>query len=134
MTFDQALGILKIAASAISAATGLGKLYNWLRDKAAKPSADPNLVAALAALAPGASADEITQVVESFFLAEGGNVSIAAGDNGGGSIYMEAPTIVGGSGSARGGGVSIRGGDGGKHGSGGDMTIIGGTIKGGDAL
>ena len=86
----------------------------------------------LRALPTNASAEAIIRALTP--LHSGGNVAVRAGSDGEiGNLYARDADIAAGNGPLRGGDVTISAGDGGLHGSGGDMTIIGGTIKAGDA-
>lgn len=133
MQIDDVLNLLKGLGSIGSIGIAASKLFAWLRGKTSKGNVDPTVQATLDKLPITASAQDVLDALLPLYRAEGGNVSISAGNDGGGNIRMDNPTVMGGAGVIRGGSVSILGGDGGPNGNGGDITIIGGTIKGGDA-
>lgn len=128
-------GVLAILAP-IAAAARIGSavvgVYKWLKGQRER-GADPDLLAALGKLPPNATADDIVQVVTPFMSSVGGNVSLAAGNDGGGNVHATDPTVRGGAGTTKGGDVAIQAGHGGPHGDGGNVTIVGGTIEGGPA-
>ncbi len=132
MNVDDAITVLGAIAAAAKVGTAVVTVYNWLT-KSRPLAGDPNLNAALARLPKTATADDIVRVVTPFMSSPNGDVLLGGGNNGGGNIRAENVNIQGGSGSARAGNVLIIGGDGGPDGKGGDVTIVGGTIKGGDA-
>jgi hypothetical protein len=132
MNLDDVIATLHPAAILAKAGTAVVAVYQWLKGRQQR-GVDPDLSAALAKLPSTASADEIFKVVIPFMNLAGGNVALAAGNDGGGNVNATGVVMEGGSGTSKGGDVTINAGDGGPNGKGGDFTIVGGTIKGGDA-
>ena len=64
---------------------------------------------------------------------KGGNANVTGGDNGANDVHLDGVEVQGGHGPGGGGDANVRGGNGGPNGPGAGVTIIGGTIKGGDA-
>ena len=126
-------GALAIFSAASNLTTIATAIKDWLFDSQNDTSKRSEIEASLALLPPSANQNEIVNAIYPIFIAKGGNVKVTGGDNGGGDINLSKPFIEGGAGHGGGGDVVIKGGDGGPNGNGGNISIVGGVIKGGDA-
>lgn len=134
MDLQSAVLILQAGAAIKAFAASFTELRNWFSRIVQLKQADPELVEALRRLPSDADADAVATAIKPFFdRARGGNVSIEAGRSGGGSIHLREATFEAGSSPNAGGDVMLRAGDGGADGSGGDIHVVGGTYKAGDA-
>ena len=132
MLLSDVLTALNAAGSAATIGSAIATTYAWLRERGTT-GIDSRLHVALDHLPSNASPADIVRVVEPFINSGGGSISLSAGADGGGSFRADGVSIQGGAGKSQGGDVTIKAGDGGPHGPGGDFTITGGSIKGGDA-
>ena len=80
-----------------------------------------------------ATGDDVVHLLEPFYAAEGGHVTLKAGADGGGNFNVTDAKVQGGSGPGGGGKVTAIAGDGCLHGKGGDVNITRSVITGGDA-
>lgn len=127
------LGALSTLATATQAVDSVVNIYEWLKRRVATGSTPTDLVNAIQALPTDATADEISAVVAPFMGGKGGDVELAAGDNGGGDVNVQQLDMAAGNGPSGGGKAIVRGGRGGPDGVGGKLTIVRGSIRGGNA-
>lgn len=127
------IGALSALATGTQAVDSIVNIYEWLKRRVATGSTPPELINAIQALPTDATADEISAVVAPFVGGKGGDAELAAGDNGGGDVVVHQLDMAAGDGPSGGGKAIVRGGRGGPEGVGGRLTIVSGTIRGGNA-
>lgn len=117
---------IKTVGSAVTILSGAKQVFDYLRGGSASAEAGK----AIAALPQGADAQA---VIDAVLPSIGGNLFVAAGDNGGGAARIAGVVMSAGDGRSRGGDAVFKAGDGGPCGPGGDLVIGPGTYKAGDA-
>jgi len=136
MTTIETINILREfgvdCAGLLAASATLVQQARRLCDVLSAPSLPSELSEAIRRLPPGSSAEQIVAAL-STLAGLGGSVAVSAGNDGGGSLQLRDVRMSGGDGFTRGGDLRIKAGDGGTLGPGGDITIVGGAFKGGDA-
>ena len=124
--------ILPIVETAVSGGLLSIHVSDWFRKKTAA-DVDSQIESRLRALPSTATPHEVARTVTELYVGYGGDLRLAAGNDGGGHLHLTDAHVEAGSGKLRGGDLVIKAGDGGPHGKGGDTVITGGFYKGGDA-